>query len=179
MFSKKTGQRSAIPRKLGIMKLDVFDTVLLKQAFATFPSGVTVVTIMAQDKPMGFTASSFTSVSIEPPMLLFCIDKASVNLAHYQEAASFAVNVLSTEQRKVAERFASDIDNRFENIDWRPSPLGNPLITDSASQFDCRTDSVSSAGDHLIITGIIDTLALGDVSSLGYYRGQYHDRLAQ
>lgn len=157
------------------MKPEGFDTASLKQAFGCFPSGVTVVTAARGETPIGFTASSFTSVSLTPPMLLFCIDKGSDNIETYQATPHFAINILSQDQRDISNRFAAEMDNRFDGINWQWSSLGNPLIEGCVSQFDCTTSQVIDAGDHLIIVGEIKALASNGGRSLGYYRGKYLD----
>lgn len=158
------------------MKPASFDTAQLKAAFGTFPSGVTVIsTRKAGDAPSGFTASSFTSVSLNPALVLFCIDKGSDNIDTYRVTESFAVNILADDQQQISNRFASDTDNRFEGIDWSWSELGNPLIAGAVSQLDCTVQQVVDAGDHLIVVGEVKSLATSDRNSLGYYRGRYQN----
>ena len=150
-----------------------FDRQALKKAFGGFPSGVTVVTTCRGETPVGFTVSSFTSVSLTPPLLLFCIDKGSDNIDTYRDADHFAVNVLAHDHANLSNRFATDMENRFDGVDWEMSALGNPLISGAVSQFDCTTHDIVDAGDHLIIIGLVVALDSNDTASLGYYRGRY------
>lgn len=150
-----------------------FDEATLKKAFGSLPSGVMIVTAGDGGQPAGFTASSCTSVSLAPPMLLFCINRASENLGMYRAAGGFAVNVLAEGQQDLATRFSVATDDRFEGVDWRWSAGGSPLIAGAVSHFDCETADIVEAGDHLVFIGTVTGLALGDGDSLGYYRGQY------
>ena len=146
----------------------------LRRAFGGFMTGVTVVTTYASDgTPRGFTANSFTSVSLDPPLLLVCIAKNASSHDIFTTADGFAVNILSEDQRDVSGVFASKRPDKFEAVRWYKSPLGNPLIEDTVAHFDCRRHAVTDAGDHVILIGAIDHFAHSDRAPLGYLRGSY------
>jgi flavin reductase (DIM6/NTAB) family NADH-FMN oxidoreductase RutF len=126
----------------------------LRQALGSFPTGVTVVTAKDKDgSPVGFTANSFTSVSLEPQLILICIDKESFNIESFSKGGSFAVSVLSESQQHISTTFASPEIDRFKDIAWKSKTTGSPIISDSVAWFDCDTDNIIEGGDHLILIG--------------------------
>lgn len=149
-------------------------TAQLRQAFGAFPSGVTVVTTTSPSgSPIGFTASSFTSVSMEPPLLLVCIDHRSENLPLFRECGSFGVNILAAGQEDISSCFASPQDDRFAHINWYMTDHNTPMISDTLSRFDCSLETFHTAGDHDILIGRIIGLDTHDGPALGYFRGRY------
>lgn len=150
------------------------DPRALRDAFGCFPTGVTVVTAAEPDgTPRGFTANSFTSVSLAPPLLLVCIASAAASLPVFAEATHFAVNVLGDAQRAVSARFASPSPDKFAGTDWRPGAHGAPLIGDALAWFECARHEMVSAGDHEILIGRVVDFAAGTGNPLGYLRGAY------
>lgn len=150
------------------------DPRALRSAFGAFPTGVTVVTTHdAASQPIGFTANSFTSVSIDPPLLLVCLARTSRNFGTFTQAKRFAINVLSEGQTDISNTFARPVEDRFANLSWRRGPFGSPLIDDTAAWFDCATHDVLDGGDHVILVGRIEAFAGSDANSLGYSRGGY------
>lgn len=148
----------------------------LREAFGNFATGVTVVTTCTPDgTPIGFTANSFTSVSLEPPLLLVCLAKTSSNIGHFFQAGRFAVNILGEAQKDVSTRFASRVPDRFERTDWRTSEAGSPLIDDAVAWFDCETDNVVGAGDHIVLIGRVTDFDQTEGRPLAYLRGHYLD----
>lgn len=146
----------------------------LKRAFGAFPTGVTVVTAnTAAGQPLGFTASSFTSVSLSPPLLLICIDHRSNNIDVFRNAAFFGVNVLAAHQSDLSNRFAAEIEDRFNGISWYQSDNGTPMLNGTLSRFDCALNTIHTAGDHDILIGEIIGLTVDDGPALGYFRGKY------
>ncbi|RKF12573.1 flavin reductase [Roseovarius spongiae] len=149
-------------------------TSALRDAFGAFATGVTVVTTLAQDgRPVGFTANSFTSVSLDPPLLLICIGKTSSNLATFRTAESFAVNILADGQDAIAGRFAAPLDDRFKDTAWTSGRQGAPLLPDVAAWFDCRVHEVIDAGDHVVLIGRIDAFERSTRTPMIYLQGQY------
>lgn len=151
-----------------------FDARALRDAFGAFPTGVTVVT--AHDpagRPVGFTANSFTSVSLDPPLLLVCLAKTSRNFETMTGAGKFAVNILSETQKDVSNTFARPIEDRFAAVEWRKGPEGSPIFADVAAWFDCSTEQVLEAGDHVIMTGRVKAFDNSGRNGLGYARGSY------
>jgi flavin-dependent trigonelline monooxygenase, reductase component len=150
------------------------DSRALRDAFGCFMTGVTVVTtIDANGKPQGFTANSFSSVSLDPPLLLVSIANSSRNLATFTEGSAFAVNILAEGQKAISATFARTSTDRFADLYWRKGPVGSPLIADVSAWFDCQLEQAIPAGDHTILLGRIGAFDAGPVAGLGYYRGAY------
>ena len=155
-------------------RLSSFDPRELRTAFGTFMTGVTIVTTSGADgQPRGFTANSFTSLSIEPPLLLICIGKGAASREVFESARGFAVNILSEHQKDTSVLFASKRPDKFQHTTWRPGPFGNPLIDSAAAWFDCARHQVIDAGDHIILIGHIEAFSYTDANPLGYARGGY------
>ena len=155
-------------------RLSGFDNRELRSAFGSFMTGVTIVTTAGVDgQPRGFTANSFTSVSLEPPLLMICIGKQAASMEVFRNARGFAVNILSEAQKDVSVLFASKRPDKFEAAAWRAGPFGNPLIEGSAAWFDCARYQVIDAGDHIILMGHVEAFSYSDANPLGYARGHY------
>jgi flavin reductase (DIM6/NTAB) family NADH-FMN oxidoreductase RutF len=119
-----------------------------------FASGVAVATVRAPDgTPHGLTVSSFTSVSIQPPMILICIDYTFNFLSHFRACSNFAVNVLSESQRDLSVTFAVKPEGRFEGVEWYTNVTGAPLLRGCIANIECRLSSIIEAGDHAIFLG--------------------------
>lgn len=146
----------------------------LRDAFGAFLTGVTVVTTMDNTgKPIGFTANSFTSVSLDPPLLLVCLAKTSRNFATMTGARGFAVNILSENQKDVSNTFARPVEDRFASVSWSAGPFGSPVFEGTAAWFDCAMHQVVDAGDHVILLGRIEAFSNSGLAGLGYARGGY------
>ncbi|MCP8894483.1 flavin reductase [Shinella daejeonensis] len=151
-----------------------FDPRTLRDAFGAFLTGVTVVTTVNDEgDPIGFTANSFTSVSLDPPLLLVCLAKTSRNYAVLTGARGFGVNILSEDQKGVSNTFARPVEDRFATVDWRKGPNGAPVFADVAAWFDCSTHDVVDAGDHVILIGRVEGFDNSGKTGLGYARGGY------
>ncbi|MFG1928513.1 flavin reductase [Cryptosporangium sp. NPDC048952] len=123
------------------------------------PTGVCVVAALGADgTPLGMTAGSFTSVSLDPPLVAFFPQAGSRVLAAITEVGRFAVNFLAGDQLELCRRFASRDDDKFRAVEWRTSPLGSPVLADAPAWIDCRLDRVLEIGDHLMVVGAVDTL---------------------
>lgn len=154
--------------------LPPLDARTLRDAFGCFMTGVTVVTTRdSNDKPIGFTANSFSSVSMDPPLLLVSIANRSANLDSFTNAKGFAVNILSEGQKDVSATFARPSEDRFADIYWRHGPVGSPLITGVSAWFDCTLEQAIPAGDHTILLGRIGAFEASAAPGLGYHRGAY------
>ncbi|MFN4141853.1 MAG: alpha/beta fold hydrolase [Aestuariivirga sp.] len=155
-------------------RLSSFDNRELRTAFGSFMTGVTIVTTAGVDgQPRGFTANSFTSVSLEPPLLMMCIGKSAASIDVFRQARGFAINILSEAQKDTSVLFASKRPDKFDVARWRRGPFGNPLIEGSAAWFDCARYQVIDAGDHIILMGHIEAFSYSDANPLGYARGHY------
>ncbi|QUS58305.1 flavin reductase family protein [Pseudovibrio brasiliensis] len=154
--------------------MTAMDPRSLRNAFGTFLTGVTVVTAHGADgEPLGFTANSFSSVSLDPPLLLVCLAKSSSNYDALTNASGFAVNILAETQKDVSNTFASRVEDRFATVDWKVGPNGAPVISDVAAWFDCSMHNVVDAGDHAILIGEVKAFDTGVANGLGYARGAY------
>lgn len=161
-------------RDLLSQPLDAFDAKSLRNAFGSFMTGVTVVTTMeANGEPRGFTANSFTSVSLDPPLLLICIAKTASSCAAFSKTPGFAVNILAEDQKAVSGIFASKRPDKFADVAWQKSANGQPVISGSLSWFDCARREVIDAGDHIILLGAIRGFGTREANPLGYARGGY------
>ncbi len=150
------------------------DPRALRDAFGCFMTGVTVVTTLDADgKPLGFTANSFSSVSLDPPLLLVSIANSSGNLGAFVSGKGFAVNILGEGQKEVSGTFARPSADRFAQTYWRHGPIGSPLIAGVSAWFDCDLAQAIPAGDHTILMGRIGAFEATPTAGLGYYRGAY------
>ena len=151
-----------------------FDLRHLRSAFGTFLTGVTVVTTREKSGiPRGFTANSFTSVSLDPPMLLICIDKSAESLDVFSESDGFAINILAEDQAETSGLFASKRVDKFDSAKWIESESGYPLLEGVSAWFDCQRHQVVDAGDHVILIGQVSSYDFNDRIGLGYVRGGY------
>ena len=142
-----------------------------------FASGVTVITTTDADKrPAGLTASAFTSVSLEPPLILVCVDHKSQTYPSLLERGRFAVNFLTADQQDVSRRFASTKLDKFEVLPYRMSDLGLPLLDGALAHLECTTVNTHVEGDHTIFVGLVEKASAVDGEPLLYFRGKY-DRL--
>ena len=137
--------------------MTTIDPRALRNAFGTFMTGVTVVTSHDADgNPLGFTANSFTSVSLDPPLVLVCLANSSQNYDALTQAKGFAVNVLSEGQKDVSNTFARPVEDRFSAVNWQNGPHGSPVFNDVSAWFDCSMHQTVPAGDHVILIGKVE-----------------------
>lgn len=151
-----------------------------RDALGSFPTGVTVVTSLDEGaSPIGVTVSSFTSVSLDPPLILFCLDHRNANLQAFKNAHHFAINVLSAEQEDLSVRFSCRIDDRWKGVTFETWESGAPIFPGCLANLECRTVDRHESGDHLIVIGEVIRLAsrMGD-GPLIYFQGSYR-RLAE
>lgn len=125
-----------------------------RRALGQFPTGVTIITTVDEaGEPIGVTASSFNSVSIDPALVLWSVDKRAFSAAIFRSAQHFAVNVLASDQMDLSNRFASRGEDKFKDIAWAAGAGGCPILPEVAARFECLTWNVYEGGDHLIIVG--------------------------
>lgn len=150
------------------------DPRAMRDLFGTFLTGVTVVTAYDPDgTPRGFTANSFTSVSLDPPLVLVCVASSARSHVTLRGSARFGINILGDWQREVSTAFASRSGSRFEGIETWSEPDGPPLIAGCLSAIDCRRETIVQAGDHAIVIGRVLGFRTRPGRPLGYYRGGY------
>ncbi len=151
-----------------------FDTAQFKQVMGRFASGVTVVSGMEGDEPVGFTCQSFISLSADPPFVAVAPARTSTSWPRIARAGSFCVNVLGDHQLELAQSFAVSGGPKFEGVDWSPAPVtGAPLIAGSLAWVDCRVELVHDAGDHELIIGKVLELGNGQGSPLLFFESRF------
>lgn len=151
-----------------------FEARDLRRAFGNFATGVTIVTTVDADgQPHGFTANSFSSVSIEPPLLLVSIAKSAYGCGIFTAARGFAVNILTQDQRDLSNRFARAGADKFLGLEWQAKASGSPLIDDVVAWFDCEPHEQVDAGDHIILIGRVLQYSYNTQAPLGFCRGAY------
>ena len=152
----------------------VIDVRHFRDGLGCYPTGVTVVTTRdAGGQPRGFTANSFTSVSLDPPLVSVCLAKTAHSHTVFSSAPAFAIHVLSEAQKPISSLFASKAPDKFEQCQWSEGQSGVPIIQDSLATFECKAWQLVDAGDHTILIGEVVGLAHSPGRPLGYCRGAY------
>jgi flavin reductase (DIM6/NTAB) family NADH-FMN oxidoreductase RutF len=151
------------------------DPRTLRDALGCFATGVTVVTCFDDDdQPCGLTANSFTSVSLDPPLLLVCVHKQAASALALVGASHFAVNVLQTGQQPASIRFSTRQDDRFGETPWSCGEAGAPILKDSLGVFECERFAAYDGGDHHILVGqVVKASFDAGLDPLLYFRGKY------
>jgi flavin reductase (DIM6/NTAB) family NADH-FMN oxidoreductase RutF len=151
------------------------DPRTLRDALGCFATGVTVVTCLDEaGKPVGLTANSFTSVSLDPPLLLVCLAKEAASAPALLAAPNFAVNVLQTGQQPASIRFSTRDEDRFGTTPWSCGEAGAPILKDSLGVFECERFAVYDGGDHHILVGrVVKASFDAGLDPLLYFRGRY------
>jgi len=148
----------------------------LRQAFGQFATGVTVVTTVDEDnKPIGLTANSFASVSLEPALVSWCVDKSSTRFKEFADAEYFSISVLTDAQQEISNLFASRSwdDTVFNDTDWYKGHHGVPQLPGCMARFHCKTEFVYEGGDHLIIVGAVQDYDIEPQQPLLFVQGDY------
>lgn len=151
------------------------DPRTLRDALGCFATGVTVVTCVdVAGAPAGLTVNSFTSVSLDPPLLLVCLAKPAASSAALVAASHFAVNVLQTGQQPASIRFSTRDQDRFGTTPWSTGEAGAPILKDSMGVFECERYAVHDGGDHHILIGqVVKATFDAQLDPLLYFRGSY------
>lgn len=149
------------------------ETDELRQSLGAFATGVVVVTCRGSEGPCGITANSFSSVSLQPPLILWNIAKVSNSLQAYVDAEYFAINVLSADQKALSTHFAQSDHTAFESIEFSETSEGVPILPQTLACFECRTRQVHDCGDHYIIVGEVERHRISQGKPLLFFRGQY------
>ncbi|ROO85626.1 flavin reductase (DIM6/NTAB) family NADH-FMN oxidoreductase RutF [Actinocorallia herbida] len=160
---------------LTVQRSGVIESARYRQVLGQYPTGVVVVTALdAAGTAVGMVVGSFTSVSLDPPLVAFLPDKNSSSWRSLRESGDrFCVNVLAAAQEDVCRAVATRKTDKFHDIGWQPSPQGNPIIDGAVAWIDCVTEQIHDAGDHDIVIGRVLDLDLGDGEPLLFYRGGY------
>jgi len=145
-----------------------------RDVMGTFATGVTIITTVVSGAPHGITANSFSSVSLDPPLVLFCLGRSSTNFDAFMETDNFAVNILSASQDKLSTHFAMFEGDRFDGTAWNAWETGAPILDGVISAADCVLEARHDAGDHVIIVGrALRAETVLDAAPLLYHRGRY------
>lgn len=153
-------------------KPDRSNTRALRDAFGRFASGVTIVTAASDDGPVGITASSFSSLSLDPPLVLWSPNAGSRRFPYFERAEHFAIHVLGAEQIDLCKGFA-DSPFAFEGASVTDSAQGVPLIEGCLARFECRQNAIYPGGDHKIVVGEVINAQMRDGDSLAFFAGQF------
>ncbi len=152
-------------------KPDRTNTRALRDAFGRFASGVTIVTASSKDGPVGITASSFSSLSLDPPLVLWSPDAGSYRFPYFEAATHFAIHVLGAEQIALCEGFAKS-PFAFDDADLAFNAEGVPLINGCLARFECRQTAIYPGGDHKIVVGEVLEAEMREGDSLAFFAGQ-------
>lgn len=157
-----------------VMKENSFDVKEFRRVCSKFPTGVTVTTLVGADgKPYGITLSSFTSLSLTPPLVLVCIDHRAAICAHCGVGKHFGINILSEGQRDLSVQFSRNWSDRFLDVRWRPGITGVPLLEDVPGALECITTEIIRVGDHWIVIGQALHLRISEKPPLAYFESSY------
>ncbi|GGS71091.1 flavin-dependent reductase [Planobispora rosea] len=151
------------------------DRGTFRRALAVHAAGVVVITAQSQGVPVGLTATSFSSVSLDPPLVSFYVDQGSTTWPWLGQADHFAVNILASDQAELAARFASKGVDRFAApTRWSPGPLGAPLLRDVSAHLVCLPYETVDVGDHVLVVGLVAEAVLhGSGRPLLYHQGRF------
>lgn len=151
---------------------DANNSRIFRDALGKFATGVTLISIAGPDGPMGFTASSFASLSLDPPLVLWSPAKSSQRYPHFAAAEHYSIHVLGQDHADLPKRFARGGPG-FEGLNWRANAEGVPVLPDALARFDCRRHATHDGGDHLIIVGHVLRLALEEGEPLVFAKGRF------
>ena len=150
------------------------DARVMRDVLGHFASGVTVVTALPEEGPIGFTCQSFSSLSLDPPLVVFAPSRSSRTWPRLRELGRFCVNVLSEDQDGLSAAFARSGEDKFAGVHWRPSRLGSPVLDDVVAWIDCELWAEYDGGDHTLVAArVLDLGADPGRRPLLFHRGGY------
>jgi len=149
------------------------DSAAMRTVMGHWATGVAVVTALDEGEPVGLACNSFTSVSLEPPLVLFCAAYSSSTWARIERAGHYCVNFLADDCEQICRTFAGPADDRFAGLGWRAAVTGAPVLDAGTAYADCEIEAVHDAGDHAIVIGRVLELGHRDGKPLLFYRGGY------
>ncbi|GGB86986.1 flavin reductase [Marinobacterium zhoushanense] len=152
----------------------------LRNTLGLFATGVTVVTAPGlDDKPVGITANSFSSLSLDPPLVLWSLALKSSNVALFKEGNPFAINILGAHHQELALQFARPVPDKFQNVEFETNTHGVPLLKGAQGHLECTVTFTQELGDHLLIVGRVDAIASEPCEPLLFYRGAFARLLSE
>lgn len=143
------------------MSAAVHPSLWFRRVLGHFPTGVVIVTAIYDGAPAGMSIGSFTSVSLDPPLIAILPAKTSVSWPRIAAAGEFCVNILNARQEALCRRFATSGADKFAGVRWRPAPSGSPVLEGALAWLDCSLEQVVEAGDHYIALGRVTSLDVG------------------
>ncbi len=145
---------------------------LYRAALSGYATGITVVTTQSERGPLGMTANSFTSISLEPPLVMWSPAKSSLRYPHFAAARYFAIHILSQDQTELASSFARNGED-FDACDWSACPDGVPLLENCLTRLECETHDIHDCGDHAMIVGRVRRVVASEGPPLVFAKGQF------
>jgi flavin reductase (DIM6/NTAB) family NADH-FMN oxidoreductase RutF len=154
--------------------LETADSALFRRVCGRFATGITVITTKdAEGRPHGVTISAFCSLSLEPRLVMVCIDLRSGVLGHFLESTHFGINVLAEDQEHHSRRFASTSESRFHGVEWHEAESGAPLLDGALAHIECSTTRWFEAGDHVVLIGEVLRAGCREGKPLVYFGSKY------
>ena len=162
------------------MQAKAHESTDFRKALAQYATGVAVITTRAADgTPAGMTVNSFTSVSLDPPLVLWSVSRHAVSFAAFRSCSRYLVHVLAADQLALAQRFATRGADKFGDTEWAPGPHQLPLLAGSVAWFECSSRSQYDEGDHVILVGRVDAYGAGGGSPLIFHGSRYVTDLSE
>jgi flavin reductase (DIM6/NTAB) family NADH-FMN oxidoreductase RutF len=152
----------------------IIDGETLRRVAANFPTGVCVVTVDSPTGPHGMTLNAFTTVSLDPPQLLVCLNRASNTGRYVERAGSFTVNVLNADQADLAHRFSSRSPHKFHDISWVRGHSGGIILDGAVASMECTVADRLDAATHTVVIGAVHSAVTADRAPLVFHRGRFH-----
>ncbi len=151
-----------------------FDAARFRQVLGHFATGVAIIAGQHEGQPVGLTVQSFTSLSLDPPLVSFAVGRGSSTWPKLRDSGSFSANILAEDQEALCRTFATSGADKFAGVGWRPGVTGSPLLDDVLGWVECRIDVEHDAGDHILVIGHVIDLALErEAKPLLFYRGGF------
>ena len=145
-----------------------------RKVLGQFATGVSIATTLDEaGEPHGLTVSSFNSVSLDPPLVLWSLDRRSHQLGAFSNSGFYAISVLAQSQKHISEQFSAFVEDRFAGLEWEKSKSGAPILKDALAKFDCKVESIVDGGDHIILIGRVIDIEYQDGAPLLYHDGKY------
>ncbi|MDB5915739.1 MAG: flavin reductase protein [Ramlibacter sp.] len=149
------------------------DARAFRHCLGQYATGVTVITAQVDNDKAGVTANSFSSLSLDPPLILWSISRKSRSFALFERASHFAVNILAADQIELSQGFSGAETDKFAGVAWQPGLGGAPLLDDVVASFECSTEALHDGGDHLIMIGRVRRFAQHERAALLFAQGRY------
>lgn len=150
------------------------DSARYRRVLGHFATGVAVVTAAFDDRPVGLAVNSFTSVSLDPPLVAFCVARTSSTWPRIRAAGTFCVNILGEDQEVLSRAFAGRSPERFRGVGWRPATSGAPILAGALAWLDCAVEVEHDGGDHVMVVGRVREMGVDhEGRPLVFYRGGY------